>query len=150
MLRYAANRIAIRSLHASARRNVELSKVEKLTLKEYRRIYSVVSLGNFFFVLPCDQLNEFAGRLALRMRKRRDPPCHRELIDYLTALADHDYENEHPKVVPLLRALDKCTEESVRDYCCVSNEGVADAQAKRVKKRQKPSLSYHLSRYLKR
>lgn len=48
------------------------------------------------------------------MRKRREPPCHREFIEYLTALASHDYENEHPKVVPLLKALDKCTEESVR------------------------------------
>lgn len=49
----------------------------------------------------------------MKLRKKKETPCGKEFLEFLTTAAAFDYEQDHPKVIPSLKALDACFTELV-------------------------------------
>ena len=69
-------------------------------------------------------------RMAVKMRKKGFPECHREFMDFMSAMQQAEFDDEKPSVQAALKILEQCYEEK-----------------EMKKKRQKPSINYHLARY---
>mmetsp|Transcript_20182 Transcript_20182/g.62406 ORF Transcript_20182/g.62406 Transcript_20182/m.62406 type:complete len:120 (+) Transcript_20182:71-430(+) len=82
---------------------------------------------------PPPKLTQKEYRIAVKMRRKGLPECHREFMDFMAALQHADFEDEAPAVQAALQVLEKCYEEK-----------------EKKSKRPKPSINYHLARYTKK
>jgi len=72
-------------------------------------------------------------RMAVKMRKKGLPYCHREFMEFMNALQNADFDDEQANVQAALKVLQTCYDET---------------EAKKTG--QKPSINYHLARYTRK
>ena len=72
-------------------------------------------------------------RIASKLKRRFQPPAHREFMELMNAMQLHDFDTEHPAVVAARQNVEK-----------------AKSEAESSRKGQKASTNYHLSRHLRR
>ena len=72
-------------------------------------------------------------RIASKLKRRFQPPAHREFMELMNAMQLHDFDTEHPAVIAARQNVEK-----------------AKAEAESSRKGQKASTNYHLSRHLRR
>ncbi len=99
-----------RALRTQARhfsRSIKAPQLEPISLREYR--------------------------IASKLKRRFQPPAHREFMELMNAMQLHDFDTEHPAVIAARQNVEK-----------------AKAEAESSRKGQKASTNYHLSRHLRR
>ena len=72
-------------------------------------------------------------RIASKLKRRFQPPAHREFMDLMNVMQLHDFDTAHPKVIQAREAVEE-----------------AKREAAASKSGQRASTNYHLSRHLKR
>ena len=72
-------------------------------------------------------------RIASKLKRRFQPPAHREFMELMNAMQLHNFDTEHPAVVAARQKVER-----------------AKAEAESSRKGQKASTNYHLSRHLRR
>ena len=72
-------------------------------------------------------------RIASKLKRRFQPPAHREFMELMNAMQLHDFDTEHPAVIAARQNVER-----------------AKAEAESSRKGQKASTNYHLSRHLRR
>ena len=72
-------------------------------------------------------------RIASKLKRRFQPPAHREFMELMNAMQLHNFDTEHPAVVAARQNVER-----------------AKADAESSRKGQKASTNYHLSRHLRR
>ena len=72
-------------------------------------------------------------RIASKLKRRFQPPAHREFMELMNAMQLHDFDTEHPAVVAARQNVER-----------------AKAEAESSRKGPKASTNYHLSRHLRR
>ena len=106
-----------------------------LAARSLRRTHALVA-RHFSRSIKAPQLEPISlreYRIASKLKRRFQPPAHREFMELMNAMQLHNFDTEHPAVVAARQNVER-----------------AKADAESSRKGQKASTNYHLSRHLRR
>ena len=120
---------------AAAARNTYRCVMATLAARSLRRAPALMA-RHFSRSIKAPQLEPISlreYRIASKLKRRFQPPAHREFMELMNAMQLHDFDTEHPAVVAARQNVER-----------------AKAEAESSRKGQKASTNYHLSRHLRR